>query len=142
MIFSEKQISRILKALYWICVFNIIISIIGLMMIATMYIFLQVNRFDEVLPFFIGLLVFYSLSYGLKHHKYWIPSIIVFLSSLGLIYSIFFALANWPTFNNQATYNIWIIMRFLVWCMQLFILYFFTRKEVRIFFNSKESFIF
>jgi len=143
MTFSENQIKKISKIFRGIFVFIIVLGIIGLVLAIPLSIFLKTNRYGaSLLTLFICIAIAYCFNWGLKHRKAWIPPTLTVLWSLTLIFSILSALATQLTFNYQITYYAAVVIRFLLWLVQLFGIYFFAKKEVRKFFNSKGTIVF
>ena len=138
MTFSENQIKKISKLFQGIFVFVIVVGAVVLMLMILVSIFLKTNHYNtSFLPIFISIIIAYCFNWGLEHHKSWIPSTLTFFWGFSLILSILSALATRLTFNFQITYLVAVVTRLLVWLIQLFALYFFAKKEVREFFNSK-----
>lgn len=123
--FSEKQIRVIVGFLKWFYIITAIVILVG----AISGYFLNHNL---EFGFIFAILISGIFYIGLRNKKSWIIPLMLFLNAIGVV-SFFFI---------RTESVIEIIAKFFGVAINVFLIYFFSRKEVKEYFNSKGFFLF
>lgn len=132
MVFSQKLISTlifILKLIYLLPPFLLIASLVLLILLRFPLSLLseQIQLSD-----FLGVLIVLSFSYGLHRRKSWVVPLIVYLNGLCIL----------GLFLTQPNNLLETVAKFLGLIFLAFGIFFFTRKEVKKYFNVKSLMLF
>jgi len=144
MMFSETAIEKILKIYRGFYLFTIGLGVLGVLLLFFLW---YIDYYREPLSsrlfiFLLPILISWGLYWGIKNRKSWIVPVMILWASLGIINFFILGGPQSGVFNYQLTNGIYILIKFLLGLWGIFTIYFFTRKEVRFYFKSKEVFLF
>lgn len=125
MVFSENKIRSIISFLRW---FYLLVAIIGFLSIAGYYVLNKKILAVDAIYLFVNIIFFI----GLRYRKPWVVPLILLFSSIGLI----------NHFLTFPTTVLLIIVKVLAMALDVFLIYFCTKKEVRVYFGTKGIFLF
>ena len=124
--FPQKNIKVIVAVVKWFYFLGALFSIVALGW------FIQINAHDYLIIPLVALMISTSMFIGLHYKKSWVPISMVILSTLNLIQHL-------VHLSQDIT---GILLGSIGFLISLFLLFFFTRKEVKEYFNSNETIIY
>lgn len=124
--FSLNKIKTVVNVVKW---FYLVGAVIEIFLIAIVFLIGNGLRIDAI----IGTIVSIILYFGLKNKKSWVVPTILILSSLSFVGQLIYIPAVNITF---------LVLKIIVSLISIFLIYFFSRKEVREYFNSKGLYLF
>ena len=131
--FSEGRIPKIIA---FFRIIHLIFSIIGILLIiwAILVFFLSGDpQLIKPLPFMVFIVVYSLAIYiGLRRLRSWVVPVLIIVSTLSLVFGLF-------SFGRASPSLYLAIARAIGFALNIFTLYFFTRKEVRDFFKVSRA---
>jgi len=138
MTFTENGIQKILKVYKFIYTILIALATIGLSLSFLLFYLSKKSQVNTVFAFLLLLIISFIFYKGISHRKSWIVPVISIFAGIGIFYSFL----NFQIKMSVDKSFFTIVLQLIAFSWNIFTLYFFTKKEVRDYFNYKNDIIF